>query len=110
MPGAISRTTGSATRWNSLTLSFMRQGSVQPLSVTTGLYGRPLGGINGAIVAGDDCVAASGSEAAPARVTAVAPTMAAPARKVRRDVSGGVTVFLWRSVARGHRARCRDGI
>ena len=37
MPGAISRTTGSATRWNSLTPSFMRQGSDQPLRVTTGL-------------------------------------------------------------------------
>ena len=37
MPGANSRTTGSATRWNSLTPSFMRQGSVQPFSVTTGL-------------------------------------------------------------------------
>ena len=28
---------GSATRWNSLTPLFMRQGSVQPLRVTTGL-------------------------------------------------------------------------
>ena len=37
MPGAISRTTGSATRWNSFTPLFMRQGSVQPFSVTTGL-------------------------------------------------------------------------
>ena len=37
MPGAISRTTGSATRWNSFTPSFMRHGRVQPFSVTTGL-------------------------------------------------------------------------
>ena len=36
-PGDTSRTTGSATRWNSFTPWFMRQGSVQPLSVTTGL-------------------------------------------------------------------------
>ena len=36
MPGASSRTTGSATRWNSFQSPFMRQGSVQPLSVTTG--------------------------------------------------------------------------
>ena len=33
MPGAISRTTGSATRWNSFQSPFCRQGSVQPLSV-----------------------------------------------------------------------------
>ena len=36
-PGDTSRTTGSATRRNSLTPLFMRQGKVQPLSVTTGL-------------------------------------------------------------------------
>ena len=41
MPGASSRSTGSATRWNSLTPWFMRQGRVQPLSVTTGREGRP---------------------------------------------------------------------
>jgi len=36
MPGAISRSTGSATRWNSFQSPFCRDGSVQPLSVTTG--------------------------------------------------------------------------
>ena len=36
MPGANSRTTGSATRWNSFHSPFIRQGSVQPFSVTTG--------------------------------------------------------------------------
>src|SRR6266545_4939460 len=79
MPGASSRTTGSATRWNSLTPSFMRHGSVQPFSVTTALYGRPLGGVSGACVTALSCVGASGSDAAPARVTRPAPAMAAPA-------------------------------
>src|SRR6187431_2723541 len=79
MPGAISRTTGSATRWNSLTLSFMRQGSDQPLSVTTGWYDRPFGGGGGSCMAADDSVAASGSKAAPARLTVAAPSMVAPA-------------------------------
>jgi hypothetical protein len=37
MPGAISAHDGSATRWNSFQPLFMRQGSDQPLSVTTGL-------------------------------------------------------------------------
>jgi hypothetical protein len=37
IPGANSRTTGSATKWNSLTPWFMRQGKVHPFSVTTGL-------------------------------------------------------------------------
>src|SRR5262245_5607975 len=81
MPGAISLTTGSATRWNSLTPSFMRHGSDHPLSVTTGLNGRPLGGGPGGSVAADDCDIASGSEAAPTRLTAAAPRKAAPARK-----------------------------
>jgi len=54
MPGAISRTTGSATRWNSFTPSRMRQGAVQPFSVTTGWYGRPLGGASGGWVAALD--------------------------------------------------------
>jgi len=35
MPGAICRRTGSAMRWNSFHPLFMRQGSVQPFSVTT---------------------------------------------------------------------------
>jgi len=82
MPGAISRTTGSATRWNSLTPAFMRHGSVQPFSVTTGLYGRPFGGASGGCVAALPCVGASGSDAAPTRVTA-APVIAAPAVRMK---------------------------
>ena len=37
MPGASWRRTGSATRWNSFQPLFMRHGSDQPFSVTTGL-------------------------------------------------------------------------
>jgi hypothetical protein len=79
MPGAISRTTGSATRWNSLTPPFMRQGSDQPLSVTTGLKGgrwAAAAALGGGVVG---IVTASGSVAAPARLTAAAPTATAPA-------------------------------
>ena len=36
MPSANSRTTGSATRWNSFQSPFIRNGSDQPFSVTTG--------------------------------------------------------------------------
>ena len=36
MPGLSSRTTGSATRWNSFQSPRMRHGNVQPFSVTTG--------------------------------------------------------------------------
>src|SRR4051794_18762434 len=92
MPGASSRTTGSATRWNSLTPLFMRQGRDQPLRVTTGLYGRPLGGTSGGIVAAEAWTGASGRDAAPALLTSDAPTMAAPApvRKDLRDVICGV--------------------
>src|SRR5512134_559675 len=79
MPGASSRTTGSATRWNSFQPLFIRHGSVQPLSVTTGLYGRPFGGASGGWVAGLVCTGASGSEAACTRLTAAAPSTAAPA-------------------------------
>ena len=39
--------TGSAMRWNSFQPLFMRHGSDQPLSVTTGLYGRPVVGMSG---------------------------------------------------------------
>ena len=52
MPGASWRTTGSATRWNSFQPLFMRHGSVQPFSVTTGLYGRPFEGASGGCVVG----------------------------------------------------------
>jgi hypothetical protein len=64
----------------------MRQGKVQPLSVTTGLYGRPELGGSGGCVLGDDCTAASGTEAAPALLTAAAPSTAALAvlRKLLR--------------------------
>ena len=65
MPGAISRTTGSATRWNSFQPSRIRHGSVQPFSVTTGLYGRPLAGGSGGCIAGDDCAALRGASPPP---------------------------------------------
>ena len=86
MPGAISRTTGSATRWNSLTPFFMRQGSDQPFTVTIGWNGRPSGGSGGSCVAAEVWIAASGSNAAPARLTAAAPSRVAPAalKKVLR--------------------------
>ena len=53
MPEAISRSTGSATRWNSFTPSFRRHGKDQPFSVTTGLNGLPFGGVEGGAVTGD---------------------------------------------------------
>ena len=37
MPSPISRSTGSATRWNSFTPLFIRNGSDHPFRVTTGL-------------------------------------------------------------------------
>src|SRR5450830_1766240 len=105
MPGAISRTTGSATRWNSFTPSFIRHGSVQPFSVTTGLYGRPFDGTNGACVAADDCIGASGSEAAPALVTMPAPIrVAAP---VKKDLRSVMVVLLY-SFADGRPLRPPD--
>src|SRR5471032_1441298 len=79
MPGASSRTTGSATRWNSLTLLFMRQGKDQPFRVTTGLNGRPFGGGGGVLVSAVLMLTASGKEAAPTRLTAAALRATAPA-------------------------------
>src|SRR5574343_1160528 len=86
MPGAISRTTGSATRWNSLTPFFRRQGRDQPLRVTMGWNGRPSGGAGGGRVAAEVWMTASGSSAAPALLTAAAPRKVAPAalKKVLR--------------------------
>src|SRR5215217_6845021 len=78
MPGANSRTQVSATRWNSLTPLFMRQGTDHPFKVTTGLNGRPVDGAGGGCVTADDCTTASGSDAAPTRLTAVAPSATAP--------------------------------
>src|SRR6478672_9586008 len=64
----------------------MRQGSDQPFNVTTGLYVRPLGGVSGACVAAPVIIGASGSEAAPTRLTTPAPTSAAsPVKKSLRD-------------------------
>ena len=59
----------------------MRQGSVQPFKVTTGLYGRPLGGARGGWVDALSIAGASGSDAAPARLTSPAPRATAPAFK-----------------------------
>ncbi len=78
MPGAISRTTGSATRWNSLTPLRMRQGQLQPLSVTTGWYGRPVSGISGGAVLAWVMLTGSGTAAKATRLTlaAIAPKVA----------------------------------
>src|SRR4051812_34552336 len=98
MPGASSRTTGSATRWNSLTPLFMRHGSDQPFRVTTGLYGRPIGGRGGGCVAAPFMLTASGKEAAPTRLTSPAPTANTPVflKKSRRDTMNAIlsSVFL----------------
>src|SRR5512145_899697 len=89
MPGAISRTTGSATRWNSFQPLFMRNGRVQPLRVTTGLYGRPALGASGGAVAGPGATAASGTAPIAARLTPAAlSSTPAPARKLRREFIG----------------------
>src|SRR5512134_2461343 len=94
MPGAISRTTGSATKWNSLTPAFIRNGSVQPFSVTTGLYGRPApvtpAGRYGGCVSGPVWITGSGSEAIATLLTEAAPATAvialAPRMNSRREV------------------------
>ncbi len=39
MPGAISRTTGSAIRWNSFQPFFIRHCSVKPFNAATGVHG-----------------------------------------------------------------------
>src|SRR5690349_19462708 len=92
MPGAISRTTGSAIRWNSFHPFFIRHGSDQPFNVATGVYGRPLGGTSGGCVAVFSMIGASGSDAAPALLTNAAPSSAAPEppRKFRRE-----TMFIY---------------
>ncbi len=86
MPGAISRTTGSAIRWNSFQPSFMRHGALQPFSVTTGLNGRPSGGAAGGNVLACVMMAASGIAIALARDTRPAPSIvAAPVKKPLRE-------------------------
>src|SRR5277367_4468355 len=85
MPGAISRITGSATRWNSLTPLRMRHGSVQPFNVATALYGRPLGGESGGCMAAESVDTISGSAARALFATAVAATARpAPLKNLRR--------------------------
>src|SRR3989344_5079347 len=64
----------------------MRQGSVQPLSVTTGLYGRPELGTKGAMVSGLDWYTGSGSAAIATRLTLAAAT-APPAMPANRKKS-----------------------
>ena len=100
IPGANSRTTGSQTRWNSLTLLFMRQGSDHPLSVTTGWNGRPEAGGGGGCVAADEWSTASGKDAAATRLTAVAPSATAPAvlKKFRRFDMAFLLSALWRTL------------
>src|SRR5688500_4263832 len=85
MPAASSRTTGSATRWNSFQPLFMRHGSVQPLIVTTGWYGRPAEGSSGGCVAAVVCIGASGTAPIAALLTAAAVTSPAARRKLRLE-------------------------
>ena len=88
MPGAISRTTGSATRWNSFHSPFMRQGRVQPFSVTTGWYCWPEGGATGGCMRGESVVGASGMVAAwerPPIAATLTSATADPPRKLRRE-------------------------
>ena len=64
----------------------MRHGALQPLSVTTGLNGRPVGGAGGGMVVGVVTICASGIEAAPALETSpAASTVVAPAKNVLRE-------------------------
>src|SRR5688572_24818190 len=87
MPGASWRRTGSATRWNSFQPLFIRHGSDQPFSVTTGLYAGPVFGKSGGAISALSRSGASGSEAAPTRDTMVAPKnpAAVPARNFLRE-------------------------
>jgi len=55
----------------------MRHGKVHPFNVTTGLYGRPVLGINGDMVSGVVCVTGSGKAAIATLLTDVAVTAAA---------------------------------
>src|SRR5690606_34453768 len=86
----------SATRWNSLTPWFIRHGSVQPFSVTTGQYGRPLEGESGGIVPGSVRTTGSGRAAIAAFATeaaATAPvTAVAPRKNSRREAIVGSLV------------------
>ena len=62
----------------------MRHGSVQPFSVTTGLYGRPVDGTSGGIVSGLVWITGSGSAAIATLLTeaaAAAAVIAAPRPK-----------------------------
>src|SRR3569623_443565 len=104
MPGAISRTTGSATKWNSFTPSFMRHSSVQPFSVTTGLLGQPLDGISGGWGSALSMLTISGSAAWAAGLTVA--TAAAPPnlKKSRLEAIKILSVSAHRVDRRG-----RDG-
>ena len=65
----------------------MRQGNVHPLSVATGLYGRPSLGTSGGCIVAVFMVGASGTAAWATRLTAPAPSAAAEApRKFLRFV------------------------
>src|SRR3989338_1166897 len=102
-PGDTSRTTGSATRWNSLTPSFMRQGKVQPLRVTTGLYGRPVVGTSGGAVSTDVWMTGSGKPASAERATARPATeAAAPAKNWRLELLFVMNAVLSMRCCRGH--------
>src|SRR5512134_1633268 len=90
----------------------MRQGSVHPLRVTTGRYGRPLEGDNGGIVSGFCCETASGNAASAARPTDAAVTAPAitpaPWKNFRRGFTWDSLSMFGRSSQRptGSRGSC----
>src|SRR5688572_22506859 len=95
----------------------MRQGQVQPLSVTTGLYGRPVEGTSGGMVSGLSWITGSGIAASAALLTAVADAaIAEPPMKLRLERVAAMSMSLgvaarrrWeRSRRRGRRSRRAD--
>jgi len=85
----------------------MRQGSVQPLSVTTGWYAGPLDGMSGGCIAGDVVVTASGMAAAWTRpLTAAAlARMAEPPIRLRREIMVVVLIDISARLRRAGRQK-----
>ncbi len=94
MPGAISRSTASAVRWNSFQPLRIRHGSDQLFRVTTGLNHGPVVGSGGTsrvvvIELGD-----SGSEASAEREINPAPMAAATPAPFRKFLRSVIVQFL----------------
>src|SRR5262245_4593642 len=109
MPGAVSRPTRAATRWDPFQSPFMRHGKVQPLSVTTGWYCGPLGGTSGGCMVLVVVVGASGMLAActrPLTALALASTAAEPRKPLRDNM---LLSFFKPSVLAGFTGRLRHG-